>query len=145
MMTRCENTRRRGFAYWTESFVTVLFASILPACAIYKTSTFFAPAHIGIYLTLVSLVTVYAYRSDTQTAKQNGWRTPERTLHLFELAGGWIAAFFAQRFLNHKIAKKEYQDTFWSIAVIQNYASFDFIHDWHYTKVIADFIASLPT
>lgn len=144
MMTHRENTRRRGFAYWTESLLTVLFASILPACAIYKASTLFAPAYVGIYLALVSLLTIYAYRSDKQTAKQNGWRTPEHTLHFFELAGGWIAAFFAQRLLNHKIAKKTYQDDFWTIAVIHNYASFDFIHDWSYTKMIAAFIESLP-
>jgi uncharacterized membrane protein YsdA (DUF1294 family) len=42
----------------------------------------------------------------------------EKTLHLCELAGGWLGAFVAQRKLYHKSRKSSYQVVFWLIVII---------------------------
>lgn len=67
---------------------------------------------------LVSGVTFIAYAIDKHAATQGKRRTPERTLHTLELAGGWPGAFFAQRMLRHKTRKKSYQIVFWLIVIL---------------------------
>ncbi|MGB7058716.1 MAG: cold shock and DUF1294 domain-containing protein, partial [Geitlerinemataceae cyanobacterium] len=51
---------------------------------------------------IVSLVTFSLYADDKARAKRGAWRTSEATLHLCELAGGWIGGFIAQRRFRHK-------------------------------------------
>jgi len=94
------------------------------------------------YFAVISGLTVFFYWSDKRKAQNGEWRTRERTLHLFELAGGWHAAFLAQRKLKHKISKKEYQFTFWTIAAIHNYVAFEYTNQWNYTKQAFEFINS---
>jgi uncharacterized membrane protein YsdA (DUF1294 family) len=64
----------------------------------------------------MSVVTYALYAEDKSSAKQKDWRTSERTLHLFEIAGGWMGGFIAQRTLRHKNQKKSYQAVFWAIV-----------------------------
>lgn len=65
-----------------------------------------------------SLVTFLAYAFDKSAALRNQWRTPERTLHLLALAGGWPGAFVAQRLLRHKSAKASFQISFWLTVLL---------------------------
>jgi uncharacterized membrane protein YsdA (DUF1294 family)/cold shock CspA family protein len=67
---------------------------------------------------VMSLLTYALYADDKSRAKQQDWRTSEQTLHLCELAGGWLGGFIAQRILRHKSRKKSYQAAFWVIVVI---------------------------
>ncbi|OKH53092.1 DNA-binding protein [Calothrix sp. HK-06] len=67
---------------------------------------------------VMSLLTFGLYADDKSRAKQGKWRTPENTLHLFELAGGWFGGFIAQQTLHHKSSKSSYQAVFWTIVVI---------------------------
>ncbi|MGB3237392.1 MAG: DUF1294 domain-containing protein, partial [Geitlerinemataceae cyanobacterium] len=67
---------------------------------------------------IVSLVTFFLYADDKARAKRGAWRTSEATLHLCELAGGWIGGFIAQRRFRHKSRKKSYQLIFWLIVII---------------------------
>ena len=73
---------------------------------------------------VVSILTYLLYADDKSRAKQNMWRTPEQTLHLFELAGGWIGGFLAQQTLRHKSQKPTYQSIFWLIVTIHHIAWF---------------------
>lgn len=66
-----------------------------------------------------SLVAFIAYALDKSAARNDRWRTKERTLHLFALAGGWPGALLAQRLLRHKSSKPSFQFTFW-VTVILN-------------------------
>jgi uncharacterized membrane protein YsdA (DUF1294 family)/cold shock CspA family protein len=66
----------------------------------------------------VSLLTFALYADDKSRAKQGNWRTSESTLHMCELAGGWLGGFVAQRKLHHKSRKKSYQVVFWGIVMI---------------------------
>ncbi len=61
-----------------------------------------------VYL-LASLLTFLLYWHDKRKAKNDGWRTPEKTLHLFSLAGGWPGALIAQRVLHHKSRKRSFR------------------------------------
>jgi len=65
---------------------------------------------------MVSVVTIVAYALDKRAARLGRPRTPEATLHLFELLGGWPGAFLAQRLIRHKNAKVSYQIVFWLIV-----------------------------
>ena len=143
-MTRFEiNRRKRYFSYWTATTIIAAVASILPSCAIYKASKTIDPLYIGIYLTCISTITLYSYWSDKKKAKNNSWRTPESTLHLLELFGGWVAAFFSQRLFRHKISKNEYQVGFWLISVIHQYVSFDYLNEWRYSQATYKFIVAI--
>jgi uncharacterized membrane protein YsdA (DUF1294 family) len=64
-----------------------------------------------------SLFTFIAYAVDKAKAQNNEWRISERTLHLFELAGGWPGALIAQRILRHKNMKSSFQIVFWIIVI----------------------------
>ena len=68
--------------------------------------------------TVMSLLSYVLYADDKSRAERRLWRTPERTLHLFELGGGWIGGFLAQRILRHKNRKPTYQSVFWAIVAI---------------------------
>ena len=76
-----------------------------------------APWLLGIY-TLASLVSIYQYWSDKRSAEAGESRTPEKSLHWVELAGGWPGALIAQQWLRHKTRKVSYQVVFWLIVLI---------------------------
>lgn len=70
---------------------------------------------------VLGLITYIAYSRDKHAAKHGGWRTPETTLHLLALLGGWCGAIMAQRQLRHKTVKAEFRHMFW-MTVIFNIA-----------------------
>ena len=82
-----------------------------------------AIGHIPINLVWVYLAsstfTFLLYAYDKSKAKRGAWRTPESTLHLFSLAGGWPGAAIAQQTLRHKSQKKEFRFVFW-LTVMAN-------------------------
>lgn len=59
-----------------------------------------------------SLITFVTYRIDKSAARQGSRRTPESTLHLLALMGGWPGALIAQQHLRHKSAKTSFQLVF---------------------------------
>lgn len=59
-------------------------------------------------LVAVNLLTLFFYAIDKNAAEAGRWRTAERTLHGFALAGGWPAAWFAQQLLRHKSSKASF-------------------------------------
>lgn len=85
------------------------------------------PVHAGTLYGVMSLGALWAYRSDKRAAAEGRWRTPESTLHLIALCGGWPGALLAQRWFRHKSKKTEFLWTFWftviaNIAVLAWYA-----------------------
>jgi uncharacterized membrane protein YsdA (DUF1294 family) len=71
----------------------------------------------------LSIVTFHIYAVDKTAAKNKRWRTPENTLHLLSLAGGWPGALLAQQLMRHKSAKSSFVEIFW-ITVAVNMAGF---------------------
>ncbi|MCX7086466.1 MAG: cold shock and DUF1294 domain-containing protein [Methylococcales bacterium] len=62
---------------------------------------------------IASIVTFITYAVDKSAAKNNQWRIPESTLHLFALIGGWPGALIAQRLLHHKSKKPSFKFMLW--------------------------------
>lgn len=66
---------------------------------------------------VASVVAYVAYFRDKVAAARGTRRTPERTLHLLGLAGGWPGAWVAQRQFRHKTAKRSFQWLFRATAL----------------------------
>ncbi|MBB4864041.1 uncharacterized membrane protein YsdA (DUF1294 family)/cold shock CspA family protein [Pseudomonas nitritireducens] len=67
---------------------------------------------------LFSVLAFLAYWRDKRKAEQGLWRTPESSLHLLELLGGWPGAFLAQQVFRHKTRKLSFQLVFWAIVAL---------------------------
>jgi uncharacterized membrane protein YsdA (DUF1294 family) len=64
---------------------------------------------------LVASIAAFAvYRVDKSAARDGSWRTPESTLHILSLLGGWPGAMIAQKVLRHKSRKASFQLVFWT-------------------------------
>jgi uncharacterized membrane protein YsdA (DUF1294 family) len=70
-----------------------------------------------IYL-IASTITFFAYAQDKSAARRGTWRTPERTLHMLSMLGGWPGALIAQQYVRHKSSKEEFRNTFWATVAI---------------------------
>ena len=75
---------------------------------------------IGVVLAyaLASLFSFCQYWMDKQSAQKGRWRTPENSLHIAELVGGWPGALVAQQVLRHKTRKVSFQLVFCGIVAL---------------------------
>ena len=55
-------------------------------------------------------------------------------LHLTELAGGWAAAFLAQRLYRHKSIKTSYQLSYWVIVLAHQFVAADALLGWKLSR-----------
>ncbi len=76
------------------------------------------PAAILTLYLVLSVFTFAIYALDKAAARQGGRRTPERTLHLLSLAGGWPGALVAQHRLRHKSKKRPFRAVFVATVVL---------------------------
>jgi uncharacterized membrane protein YsdA (DUF1294 family) len=120
--------------FGVRSFAGLLLLLLLPAVAIARLSPLIEPWPLAGYLASVSALTYGLYKFDKRRAQAGAWRTPESMLHLAELAGGWPAAFVAQRRFRHKTAKRRYQIIYWGIVLIHQYAAMDYLFGGRFTQ-----------
>lgn len=109
-------TRSVGPAQWGTAtlFAIPAFLAIYAVAAVlWKPPAWVA----GVYI-IASVITFAAYAIDKSSAKRGTWRTPESTLHLLALIGGWPGALLAQQFLRHKSTKQEFRQAFWVTAAL---------------------------
>jgi uncharacterized membrane protein YsdA (DUF1294 family) len=81
------------------------------------------PAWVGIAYAAASIACFVAYAFDKAAARARERRTPERTLLLLGLVGGWPGAVLAQQWLRHKSSKPSFRGKFW-VTVLANAAVF---------------------
>ena len=74
-------------------------------------------AVLALYLA-ASLIAYVVYAYDKSAARNRQRRTPERTLHLLALLGGWPGALVAQKRLRHKTQKTSFLAAFWGTVVL---------------------------
>lgn len=77
----------------------------------------FSPPLLLAYLGL-SVIAFLVYCFDKSAAVSGRWRTPEQTLHLLSLAGGWPGALVAQQVLRHKTSKQSFVYAFWFTVLL---------------------------
>jgi len=94
--------------------VAVVFALVL----LILTTLRLIPVATVLFYLVVSCVTFMVYAFDKAAAIKGRWRTPEQTLHLLELLGGWPGALIAQTLFRHKSRKPSFQTTFWAIVLL---------------------------
>jgi len=94
-------------------FAVVFLAFVAGAVAMGK-----LPSAVLIAYLVGSGVAYLAYVFDKAASLKGQWRTPESTLHLFSLVGGWPGAMLAQRTLRHKTQKRSFQVTYWATVVL---------------------------
>ncbi len=72
---------------------------------------------VGWYIALGG-ITYMMYAKDKAAAQSGAWRTPESTLHLLSVLGGWVGAMVAQTYLRHKSQKSEFRMTYYLTVII---------------------------
>ena len=75
------------------------------------------PLIVALYI-FGSLFTFFMYAVDKSAAKNGARRTPENTLHLLSLAGGWPGALIAQQKFRHKSKKQSFRSVFWATVFL---------------------------
>jgi len=105
--------RRPGSAL-TGAVATLAYA-LLIAWAIHAGRL---PLEVVFVPLVLSVITFVVYALDKHAAQTGRWRTPESTLHLLELAGGWPGAWIAQQTLRHKSRKPGYRVVYWMMVVL---------------------------
>jgi uncharacterized membrane protein YsdA (DUF1294 family) len=94
--------------------VAILFLAVV--CGLAARGTL-PPGVAALYLA-ASLVAAIVYGIDKSSARSGAWRTPETSLHLLALMGGWPGALAAQRIFRHKSRKPSFQFMFWVTVVL---------------------------
>ncbi|MEE2762200.1 MAG: cold shock and DUF1294 domain-containing protein [Pseudomonadota bacterium] len=101
--------------FWLAAALVLAFFAVLGGLC----SEGYLPVTVVGAYSAVSLVGFVMYWIDKRAATRGAQRTPENTLHLFELCCGWPGALLAQQIFRHKTRKFSYQVVFW-LAVIVN-------------------------
>ena len=109
---------------WLPSLLLALFFGLLG----WGLWTRRLPSVVLAALTAINLMTFIANWIDKRAAQAGARRTPEATLHLLELLGGWPAAWLAQRALRHKSRKERYQLAFLAAAMVNLAAIFYLVY-----------------
>ncbi|WP_050712365.1 DUF1294 domain-containing protein [Vibrio coralliirubri] len=104
-----------------SSSLKIVFTYLFVVCL----STLFYSSSIVIVIgsVLMSMLTYLMYAKDKRAAINGNWRVPEKTLHIFSVAGGWLGALIAQDKLRHKTQKQPFRAIYW-VTVAMNVAAF---------------------
>jgi uncharacterized membrane protein YsdA (DUF1294 family)/cold shock CspA family protein len=62
---------------------------------------------------IMSVIAFLMYAKDKNAAEWGKWRTPESTLHILSILGGWPGAKIAQSILRHKSKKLSFRIIYW--------------------------------
>lgn len=95
------------------SILPMLFASLFSVMLAAMVWSGHIPMLVAMAYLVISLMTFMAYALDKSAARFGQRRTPENTLFLYGLAGGWPGAIVAQQFFRHKSNKRTFQTRFW--------------------------------
>lgn len=112
-----------------RSPVTLLPLGFLAAVGLAAAADRLPSEAVPIYLG-ASVLSYLAYRHDKSAARAGAWRTPESTLHMLDLLGGWPGGLLAQRTFRHKSKKPSFQVVFWLVVTGHCLALAGFLTGW---------------
>ncbi len=98
----------------SAAILAILFLFTMSAASILRK----VQPSIPIFYILISFLTFAMYARDKRAAQQDLWRTPEKTLHMLSLLGGWPGALIAQQKLHHKSSKQSFLIIFSATIVL---------------------------
>ena len=101
-----------------QKIIAVTLLSLFSAVLFYLYLSKRIPLQLIYLYAAMSAAAFFLYTKDKKAAEWGGWRTPERTLHIVSLLGGWPGAGLAQSFLRHKSKKLSFRITYWITALI---------------------------
>jgi uncharacterized membrane protein YsdA (DUF1294 family)/cold shock CspA family protein len=125
-----------GGRFTPLALLVLMVLLVLPAIALYRSAADFR--WVGAYVLVIGVVSYGSYALDKRRARAKEWRISEAGLHVTELLGGWPGAFIAQRRLRHKVSKRGYQFVFWLIVLAYQFAAFDSLQHWQWSKTARD-------
>lgn len=97
-----------------EQLAVGSFASLLLFGVVARDLSVIVPIVVG----LICIGTFAAYGDDKARAEQGRWRTPESSLLLLCLFGGWPGAIAAMRWWRHKTSKASFIGAFWVTVLV---------------------------
>lgn len=103
-------------APWTATRALAIPAFV--GLCVYVSQTWGVKPVVLVGYAAASIVAFFAYAFDKAAAVRGSWRTPESTLHLLGVAGGWPGALLAQQLLRHKSSKPSFVAMFWFTAAL---------------------------
>lgn len=105
----------RAASRWPLLLVLAFVAVLLAAVVIAK-----LPLYVPLFYAGISLLTFTLYWRDKRKAQagHSHKRTPESTLQLMALLGGWPGALLAQGYLRHKSQKRAFLLLFWCAVLV---------------------------
>lgn len=109
-------TASKSSAPWGKGSIVALagFAlTYLVVTLVWGTHLFLALGYV-----LMSLGCGFSYLKDKSAAEEGEWRTPEATLLVLGLLGGWPGAIVAQQMLRHKTSKVSFRVAFWATVFL---------------------------
>jgi uncharacterized membrane protein YsdA (DUF1294 family)/cold shock CspA family protein len=136
---RAENVRFMSGSFSlgpaTQAFIVAWgFLLIVAAIVVFG----ILPHHVlWLYLGM-SVVTFALYGMDKSAARNGKERTPENTLHMLALLGGWPGALYAQQLLRHKSIKQPFRSVFW-FTVVLNIAGLGYISSGYGAWLVESF------
>lgn len=96
-----------------------------------------------IFSILTSLATYIQLLRDKKKAQNEQWRISEASLHILELLGGWPGSFLAQKRFRHKTAKVSYQAIFWTIIVLYQALTIEYLFNGPISSFVVRSLANL--
>lgn len=100
-------------SHWPFWVVTLFFMVMLLVTWLLTLSWYWLLSY-----AVLSLITFIIYAWDKRKASQQAWRTPESTLQILALIGGWPGALLAQHQLRHKTKKTTFLLVFWAMTLL---------------------------
>ena len=131
-----ENTKEKHGSL--SIFVAVFFLIIVGFSVLLAS----IPPQIFMLYIIASLITFFMYALDKSAAKNGKWRTPERTLHIMSLVGGWPGAIIAQQKLRHKSKKNSFRFVLW-ITVLLNCGAFTWLFTPNGATTLQSFLGKI--
>ncbi|WP_346838329.1 DUF1294 domain-containing protein [Microbulbifer sp. SAOS-129_SWC] len=110
---RAPRRARNVFLQRLPLWLAALFALALALAAVLA----YLPPALLFWPAFTSVVCLVLYARDKYAAVKDRWRTPELTLHLWSLLGGWPGAALGQRLFNHKTSKRSFRVVFWCTVI----------------------------
>lgn len=113
--------RKRQSGPLPVMFAGLFMGFLIVSASFHRISWLVVAAYIA-----MSVVAFSAYGWDKSSARRGSWRTPESSLHLMGLVGGWPGGLAAQRLLRHKSSKRDFLTVFW-VTVFLNVLAFGYL------------------